>query len=310
MFNLLCVLGPTASGKTALAVRMAAELGGEVISADSRQVYRGMDIGTGKDLEEYDYEGRSIPYHLIDIVDAGYKYNVFEYQQDFVKVWKDCKNRNVFPVLCGGSGLYLEAVLKAYRLLAVPVNEALRKTLENKSLSELSAILSTYKRMHNTTDVDTVKRAVRAIEIEEYYKLHSCIGEEFPEIHPLIVGVDVSREVRRARIDKRLQERLKNGMVEEVQRLLEQHVAPEDLIYYGLEYKYLTLYLTGRLAYKDMVEKLNIAIHQFAKRQMTWFRKMERQGFPIHWIDGNLPMNEKVMLVRKLMEAGCQSSSV
>lgn len=310
MFNLLCVLGPTASGKTALAVRMAAELGGEVISADSRQVYRGMDIGTGKDLEEYDYEGRSIPYHLIDIVDAGYKYNVFEYQQDFVKVWKDCKNRNVFPVLCGGSGLYLEAVLKAYRLLAVPVNEALRKTLENKSLSELSAILSTYKRMHNTTDVDTVKRAVRAIEIEEYYKLHPCIEEEFPEIHPLIVGVDVSREVRRARIDKRLQERLKNGMVEEVQQLLEQHVAPEDLIYYGLEYKYLTLYLTGQLAYEDMVEKLNIAIHQFAKRQMTWFRKMERQGFLIHWIDGNLPMDEKVMLVRELMEAGRQSSSV
>lgn len=310
MFNLLCVLGPTASGKTALAVRMAAELGGEVISADSRQVYRGMDIGTGKDLEEYDYEGRSIPYHLIDIVDAGYKYNVFEYQQDFVKVWKDCKNRNVFPVLCGGSGLYLEAVLKAYRLLAVPVNEALRKTLENKSLSELSAILSTYKRMHNTTDVDTVKRAVRAIEIEEYYKLHPCIEEEFPEIHPLIVGVDVSREVRRARIDKRLQERLKNGMVEEVQQLLEQHVASEDLIYYGLEYKYLTLYLTGQLAYEDMVEKLNIAIHQFAKRQMTWFRKMERQGFLIHWIDGNLPMDEKVMLVRELMEAGRQSSSV
>lgn len=310
MFNLLCVLGPTASGKTALAVRMAAELGGEVISADSRQVYRGMDIGTGKDLEEYDYEGRSIPYHLIDIVDAGYKYNVFEYQQDFVKVWKDCKNRNVFPVLCGGSGLYLEAVLKAYRLLAVPVNEALRKTLENKSLSELSVILSAYKRMHNTTDVDTVKRAVRAIEIEEYYKLHSFIEGEFPEIHPLIVGVDVSREVRRTRIDKRLQERLKNGMVEEVQQLLEQDIAPEDLIYYGLEYKYLTLYLTGQLTYEDMVEKLNIAIHQFAKRQMTWFRKMERQGFSIHWIDGNLPMDEKVMLIRELMETGCQSSSV
>lgn len=310
MFNLLCVLGPTASGKTALAVRMAAELGGEVISADSRQVYRGMDIGTGKDLEEYDYEGRSIPYHLIDIVDAGYKYNVFEYQQDFVKVWKDCKNRNVFPVLCGGSGLYLEAVLKAYRLLAVPVNEALRKTLENKSLSELSVILSAYKRMHNTTDVDTVKRAVRAIEIEEYYKLHSCIEGEFPEIHPLIVGVDVSREVRRTRIDKRLQERLKNGMVEEVQQLLEQDIAPEDLIYYGLEYKYLTLYLTGQLTYEDMVEKLNIAIHQFAKRQMTWFRKMERQGLSIHWIDGNLPMDEKVMLIRELMETGCQSSSV
>lgn len=290
--------------------RMAAELGGEVISADSRQVYRGMDIGTGKDLEEYDYEGRSIPYHLIDIVDAGYKYNVFEYQQDFVKVWKDCKNRNVFPVLCGGSGLYLEAVLKAYRLLAVPVNEALRKTLENKSLSELSVILSAYKRMHNTTDVDTVKRAVRAIEIEEYYKLHSCIEGEFPEIHPLIVGVDVSREVRRTRIDKRLQERLKNGMVEEVQQLLEQDIAPEDLIYYGLEYKYLTLYLTGQLTYEDMVEKLNIAIHQFAKRQMTWFRKMERQGFSIHWIDGNLPMDEKVMLIRELMETGCQSSSV
>lgn len=301
MFNLLSILGPTASGKTSLAVGVAAETGGEIISADSRQVYRGMDIGTGKDLGEYDYGGRSVPYHLIDIVDAGCKYNVFEYQNDFIKVWKDCEQRGVFPVLCGGSGLYLEAVLKAYRLLAVPVNEELRRSLEGKDLAELSRLLSAYKRMHNTTDVDTVKRAIRAIEIEEYYLEHLQEERDFPEIRPLIVGVEVSREIRRERIDRRLRERLKQGMVEEVENLLKKGIPPEDLIYYGLEYKYLTLYLTGEISYEEMVEKLNIAIHQFAKRQMTWFRKMEREGFRIHWIDGSLSLREKIDRVKNLL---------
>lgn len=302
MFNLLSIIGPTACGKTALAVRLAASLKGEIISADSRQVYKGMDIGTGKDLDEYRYEGQRIPYHLIDIAEAGVKYNVFEYQQDFIRVWNDCQRRKVFPVLCGGSGLYVEAVLKAYKLLAVPVNEALRLQLQGKTLAELSRILGTYKEMHNTTDVDTVKRAVRAIEIEEYYRTHPQEEKDFPELHPLIVGVRVDREVRRQRITGRLQARLKNGMIEEVKSLLDRGVSAEDLIYYGLEYKYLTLYLTGQLDYRTMEEKLNIAIHQFAKRQMTWFRKMEREGIEIRWVDGLLPMEEKVGQVLEWMK--------
>lgn len=299
MFNLLSVIGPTACGKTALAVRLAAEFGGEVISADSRQVYRGMDIGTGKDIEEYEWQGKPVPCHLIDVVAAGSKYNVFEYQKDFVRVWEDCRRRGVFPVLCGGSGLYVEAVLKAYKLLAVPVNEELREGLKGKSLDELARILSTYRKLHNVTDVDTVKRAVRAIEIEEYYRTHPKEEGNFPELRPLIVGVEVDREERRRRITERLHARLKNGMVEEVQKLLESGIAPEDLIYYGLEYKYITLYLTGKTDYRTMVDQLNVAIHQFAKRQMTWFRKMEREGMRIRWIDGGLPLEEKVEFVRK-----------
>ncbi len=299
MFNLLSVIGPTACGKTALAVRLAAEFGGEVISADSRQVYRGMDIGTGKDMEEYEWQGKPVPCHLIDVVAAGSRYNVFEYQKDFVRVWEDCRRRGVFPVLCGGSGLYVEAVLKAYKLLAVPVNESLREDLNGKSLEELARILGTYRKLHNTTDVDTVKRAVRAIEIEEYYRMHPKEEGGFPELRPLIVGVEVDREERRRRITERLHARLKNGMVEEVQKLLESGIAPEDLIYYGLEYKYITLYLTGKTDYQTMVDGLNVAIHQFAKRQMTWFRKMEREGMRIRWIDGALPLEEKVERVGK-----------
>lgn len=302
MFNLLSIIGPTASGKTTLAVRMAAELGGEVVSADSRQVYRGMDIGTGKDLEEYSWNGRRVPFHLIDIAEAGEKYNVFEYQNDFLKVWEDCGKRGVFPVLCGGSGLYVEAVLKGYKLLAVPVNEALRASLEGMSLPQLAERLATYKKLHNTTEVDTVKRAVRAIEIEEYYRTHPYEEKDFPDIRPLIVGVDVSRELRRERITARLHARLQNGMVEEVRHLLDSGVKPDDLIYYGLEYKYLTLYLTGELKYEEMVAKLNVAIHQFAKRQMTWFRKMERDGFNIHWLDASRDIDEKAEQVKKWME--------
>ncbi len=302
MFNLISVVGPTASGKTALAVRLAAELGGEVISADSRQIYRGMDIGTGKDLGEYSWKGRKVPCHLIDIMEAGAKYNVFEYQNDFLKVWEDCRQRGVFPVLCGGSGLYVEAVLKGYKLLAVPVDEELRASLAGLALPELAQRLAGYKKLHNTTDVDTVKRAIRAIEIEEYYLTHPYEEKDFPELRPLIVGVDVSREVRRERITARLHARLQEGMVEEVKRLLDSGIKPEDLIYYGLEYKYLTLYLTGELGYEEMVEKLNVAIHQFAKRQMTWFRKMERDGFDIHWLDASLDLDEKVAKVKEWMK--------
>lgn len=300
MFNLLSIVGPTASGKTSLAVHLAAAFRGEIISADSRQVYRYMDIGTGKDLAEYCYEGRQIPYHLIDIVDPGYKYNVFEYQRDFVRVWEECRKREVLPVLCGGSGLYVEAVLKGYKLLAVPVNETLRAELSGLTLPQLAGRLSGYKKLHNTTEIDTPKRAIRAIEIEEYYQTHPYEEKDFPEIRPLIVGVDVSREVRRERITKRLHERLQQGMVEEVKAILESGVSPEDLIYYGLEYKYLTLYLTGKLTYEEMVAQLNVAIHQFAKRQMTWFRKMEREGFRIHWLDGGMSLEEKTETVKKL----------
>lgn len=307
MFNLLSIVGPTASGKTSLAVCLALAFDGEIISADSRQVYRGMDIGTGKDLGEYDVDGRQIPCHLIDIVEAGYKYNVFEYQSDFLRVWDDCRKRGVMPVLCGGSGLYVEAVLKGYKLLAVPVNEELRAALAGMSLQQLSERLATYKKLHNTTEIDTPKRAIRAIEIEEYYRTHPYEEKDFPQINSLIVGVDVSREVRRERITRRLHERLENGMLDEVWRILDSGVPAEDLIYYGLEYKYLTLHLTGKLTYDEMVSQLNVAIHQFAKRQMTWFRKMEREGFDIRWLSAEMPLEERVHTVKRWWEEGNDS---
>jgi len=304
MYNLLSVIGPTASGKTNFAVQLALALDGEIISADSRQVYRGMDIGTGKDLDEYVVDGRRVPCHLIDIADAGDKYNVFEYQSDFLNVWNSCCRRQMVPVLCGGSGLYVEAVLKGYKLLAVPVNEALRESLAGLTLQELAVKLASYKKLHNTTEIDTAKRAIRAIEIEEYYRTHPYEEKDFPMIHSLIVGVDVSREVRRERITKRLHERLEHGMVDEVRRILDSGVAPEDLIYYGLEYKFLTLYIIGQLTYDEMVAQLNVAIHQFAKRQMTWFRKMERDGFDIRWLDAGMPMDERVGQVMEWWKEG------
>ena len=302
--DLVAIIGPTASGKTSLATALAYDLDSEIISGDSRQVYRGMDIGTGKDLEDYVVEGRQIPYHLIDIVEPGYKYNVFEYQRDFLKAYEDICRRGKLPILCGGTGMYVESVLKGYRLLPVPENPALRERLSGKSLDELTAILSTYKKLHNSTDVDTVKRAVRAIEIEEYYRQTPVQEREFPHLKSLIIGVSIDRDLRRKKISERLRERLDAGMVEEVRGLLDRGIAPEDLIYYGLEYKYLTLYVTGQMTHAEMVHDLEIAIHQFAKRQMTWFRGMERRGFNIHWIDVCLPLTDKLEQIKTLLAAG------
>ena len=300
-YNLVTILGPTACGKTTLAVALADCLHSAVISADSRQVYRSMDLGTGKDLEEYAVNGRKVAYHLIDIVDAGYKYNVFEYQRDFLKVYDSLQTDGQLPVLCGGTGMYLESVLRGYRLVEVPENRELREALADKTLAELTELLRGYKQLHNTTDIDTCKRAIRAIEIEEYYKQHDASIREFPKINSLTVGLDVSRELRRERISRRLYERLEQGMVEEVRGLIASGVPPEDLIYYGLEYKYLTMYVIGQLTYDDMVIQLEIAIHQFAKRQMTYFRGMERRGVPIYWIDAELPMDEKVSRIKRLL---------
>lgn len=299
MYDLVTILGPTACGKTSLAVALASCLQTGVLSADSRQVYRRMDIGTGKDLDDYLLpDGRRIPVYLTDIVEPGYKYNVYEYQRDFLAAYSALKQRGETPVMCGGTGMYIEAVLKGYRLVAVPVNEELRRRLEGKSLEELTEILSRYKTLHNTSDVDTVKRAVRGIEIEEYYATHPATDEEFPQLKSLVVGVSVDRDVRRQRISQRLRTRLSQGMVDEVQGLLDEGIAAEDLIYYGLEYKFITQYLVGECTYEEMVRGLEVAIHQFAKRQMTWFRGMEKRGIPIRWIDGNLPtevMTEQIM---------------
>ena len=283
-YDLITVLGPTASGKTRFAVHLADRLGAEIISGDSRQVYRRMDLGTGKDLDDYRIGGRSVPYHLIDIVEPGTKYNVFEYQRDFLEAYNDIRRRGRKAVLCGGTGLYIESVLRAYRLSPVPQNPELRERLADKSLEELTALLATYKSLHNTTDVDTAQRAIRAIEIEEYYRQTPLDRRPFPKIESLTLGVDVSREVRRERISQRLRKRLDEGMCGEVERLLAEGIKPEDLIYYGLEYKYVTLYVTGQITFDEMAQQLEIAIHQFAKRQMTWFRGMERRGTPILWI--------------------------
>lgn len=300
-YDLITILGPTASGKTSLAAALAARLKTEIISGDSRQVYRKMDLGTGKDLSDYVVDGYQVPYHLIDIVDPGYKYNVFEYQRDFLAAYEDMRFRGLLPILCGGTGMYLESILKGYRLLPVPENKELRERLSSKSLAELTEILSHYKKLHNSTDVDTVKRAIRAIEIEEYYLTQDVNARSFPEIHSLIIGVDINRELRREKITRRLKKRLEEGMVDEVKSLLAEGIHPDDLIYYGLEYKYLTLYAIGKLSYEEMFHQLEIAIHQFAKRQMTWFRGMERRGFQIHWINAESPIEENVKLIVDLI---------
>ena len=301
--DLITIIGPTASGKTSLAARLAYELDTEIISADSRQVYKRMTIGTGKDLTDYFVKGKNIPFHLIDIAEPGEKYNVFKYQQDFIPAYSSIKEKGKLPILCGGSGLYLESILQGYRMTPVPENTALRKILENKSLEELTCILKQHKTLHNTTDIDTCKRAIRAIEIQTYYKEHPKAEREFPKLSSLTIGLNPDRELRRKLISKRLRERLDNGMIEEVKSLLGEGISAEDLIYYGLEYKYVTLYVIGKLSFDEMFRLLEIAIHQFAKRQMTWFRGMERRGIKINWLDGNLDIEEKVAKVKEMYES-------
>lgn len=299
---LIVITGPTASGKTRRAVDLARLIGAEIVSADSRQIYRGMDLGTGKDIEEYG----DVPFHLIDICPAGYKYNLFEFLRDFSAVRADIEERGKRTILCGGTGLYVESVLKGLQLPEVPENPALRKSLEGKSLEELTAILSAMKDLHNVTDVDTAKRAIRAIEIQTYYHEHpdaAVKAEPHPLTDAVVIGVGIDREARRQRISQRLQARLRAGMVDEVRRLLDSGISPDDLIYYGLEYKYLTLYLTGRMSREEMVSGLEIAIHQFAKRQMTWFRGMEKRGFPINWIPYDLPADEFNARALQLIDA-------
>ena len=333
-YELITVLGPTASGKTSFAVAMGRHLDSEIISADSRQVYRKMDIGTGKDLDDYRVEDVSIPYHLIDICDAGTKYNVFEYQRDFFRVFRQIKEKGKLPILCGGTGLYIESVLKGYKLLDVPPNPSLRESLKDKSISELEAILASFKTLHNKTDVDSVQRAIRAIEIEVFYQTAGndnthvmmsispfvipsevegslCIPDSSTALrmtenvnsplNSLIIGIRIDRELRRKKISDRLHYRLENGMIVEVRRLLDSGIQAEDLIYYGLEYKFITQYVIGEITYNEMVTLLETAIHQFAKRQMTWFRGMERRGFTIHWIDASLPTGDKIKQTLELL---------
>ena len=300
--RMITILGPTASGKTPLAASLAKEIGGEIISADSRQVYRRMDIGTGKDLEDYG----DIPYHLIDIAEPGTKYNLFQYQQDFFDAYNNIIGRGKIPILCGGTGLYIEAVLKGYQLSPVPQNPELRKRLEDKSLDELTQMLVELKQqngsnMHNKTDVDSCQRAIRAIEIETYNLQHPVPRRELPPVDSVIIGVNIDREARRQKITNRLKARLEGGMVDEVRSLLNEGIPAEDLIYYGLEYKFVTEYVTGQTTYDEMFQRLEIAIHQFAKRQMTWFRGMERRGFTIHWIDALQPMEEKVRAIIQIL---------
>lgn len=302
-YDLITIVGPTASGKTTLAASLASRLDAEIISGDSRQVYRRMDLGTGKDLDDYNVNGRQIPYHLIDIVEPGYKYNVFEYQRDFLEAYRQIQEKGKLPILCGGTGMYIESILKGYRLLPVPENPTLRASLEGKPLDELTQILSTYKKLHNSTDVDTPKRAIRAIEIEEYYRQQPVEKREFPTLKSLIVGIDIDRELRREKISRRLKQRLEEGMIEEVRALMDEGIAPEDLIYYGLEYKFLTMHVTGQLTYEEMFLQLETAIHQFAKRQMTWFRGMERRGFTIHWLDAEMDNPKKIQRIIDLMNS-------
>lgn len=304
---MITILGPTACGKTDLAAHLAYYIDGEIISADSRQVYRGMDIGTGKDLADYTVNGRQIPYHLIDICDPGEKYNLFRYQQDFHKAYSDIRSRGKVPVLCGGTGLYIESVLRGYSLSPVPQNPELRKSLEGRSLAELTDILFNLKEqtgsaMHNTTDVDSCQRAIRAIEIESYNLQTPLEKRAMPPVDSLVIGVSIDRDLRRERITRRLKQRLDNGMVDEIRGLLDKGVSRDDLVYYGLEYKYVTMYAVGELSYDEMFRQLEIAIHQFAKRQMTWFRGMERRGVKINWIDSTLDMDDKIKKIKQLWQ--------
>ncbi len=294
---LIVITGPTATGKTTLAARVAAKCGGEVISADSRQVYRGMDLGSGKDLSDFMIDEEMVPYHLIDIASPGEEYNVFAFQRDFLEAYRDIVSRKRQPVLCGGTGLYIEAAIRGYRLLKVPENKALRNELSGKSMEELTAMLRELKPLHNTTDTTDKDRIIRAIEIETYQLAHQDLVLDYPKLNPVIFAIWFDRKVLRQRITERLSRRLEQGMTDEVRGLLDQGLRPEQLMFYGLEYRYLTRYVTGEIGYEKMFNDLNTAIHQFAKRQMTWFRRMERSGHRIHWIDGDLPLSEKVCYV-------------
>lgn len=304
---MITILGPTASGKTQLAALLADRIGGEIISADSRQVYRRMDIGTGKDLDDYEVEGHTVPYHLIDIAEPGTRYTLFDYQRDFHTAYNDIRSRGRQPILCGGTGLYIEAVIRGYALSPVPQNPELRQQLEGKPLSELTTMLQKLKQqtgstMHNTTDVDSAQRAIRAIEIETYNLRHATGRRTLPAVPSTIIGLAISRDDRRRRISERLRQRLDHGMIEEIEGLLHEGIAPDDLIYYGLEYRYITEYVIGRLSRQEMIRQLEIAIHQFAKRQMTWFRGMERRGLTIHWIDAMQPMSEKLAAIERIVQ--------
>jgi len=303
-YDLLVVTGPTASGKTSLAASLAAKLKGEIISADSRQVYRGMNLGTGKDYDDYVVDGVQIPYHLVDIAEPGYKYNVFEFQRDFHTIYTSLKMRNTFPVVCGGSGMYADSIITGYKMFEVPPDSGLRIELEKKPMEELREILATYKSLHNTTDIDTKKRVIRAIEIEHFNRSKGKTQNDFPRFNSLVIGVLPDRDLRRRKITERLMQRLDAGMVEEVKKLIDGGVSTDTLIYYGLEYKFITLYLTGKTSYDSMVRDLETAIHQFAKRQMTWFRGMEKRGIKINWIDASMPMEEKVGIVTRLLQEG------
>ena len=302
IYDLLVVTGPTASGKTALAAAIAYRIRGEIISADSRQVYRKMNLGTGKDYGDYEVEGTLIPFHLIDIADPGYKYNVFEYQRDFKKIYSDLKKRRVFPIVCGGSGMYTDSIISGYKMFEVPPDSGLRFELEKKSMDELREILQRFKKLHNTTDLDTKKRIIRAIEIEHSSKVRTNNDNMFPKVKALLIGIVFDRDKRRKRISERLRQRFDSGMVDEVKNLINSGITTETLMYYGLEYKFITFYLTGKLTFAEMVRDLETAIHQFAKRQMTWFRGMERRGIKINWIDGELPMENKVEKVMELLK--------
>jgi tRNA dimethylallyltransferase len=303
MIDLVTVLGHTAAGKTAFAAHLADRLEGEIISADSRQVYRRMDIGTGKDYKDYLVNDSRVPVHLIDILDAGYEYNVYLFKRDFLKVFTDISERGMMPVLCGGTGLYIESILRNYLLLNVPLNSNLREELADKSYEELLEILKLLGPLHNITDTSNPKRLIRAIEIARYQSGQPQDSEDERELNPLVLGIRFDRDIRRERITKRLRERMEEGMVEEVEGLLKSGVPADKLDYYGLEYRFVCKYIQEELSYEEMFKRLNTAIHQFAKRQMTYFRGMERKGISIHWLDGGLSMEEKIEQASALFKA-------
>lgn len=302
-YNLITILGPTAGGKTAVAANLAYRIGGEIISGDSRQVYRKMDLGTGKDIDDYTVNGKAIPYHLIDIFEPGYKFNVYEFQSHFVNAFNDVQSRKAMPILCGGSGLYIEAAIRGYRLIEVPENPTLRAELATKSHAELEQMLASMKKLHNHTDTDSRKRLVRAIEIEHHYANTPAKDFEYPDLKNIIFGVKFPRLQQRERITQRLRQRLTEGMIDEVKGILDNGVSPDSLIYYGLEYKWITMHVLGEITYNEMFNGLNTAIHQFAKRQMTWFRRMERNGLTIHWIEGDFSMDQKLELIFHTLNA-------